>query len=191
MGSSPAEGAARARCVVLLGFMAAGKSAVGALLAERLGWAHVDLDREIERREGRRVAEIFAGEGEARFRALEAEVTAEVGRRTEIVLSPGGGWVTRPELRDLLHPLTLVVRLLVSPEEAVRRAAAAPGERPLLAGADPLAAARRLLAEREPLYAAAAGLSIETEGRAPAEVAEEIAGVVRGGLLGGNPRMLA
>ena len=164
--------------MVLLGFMGAGKTVVGALLAERLGWIHVDLDREIERREGRRVAEIFAADGEARFRRLEAEATARVGRSAGIVLSPGGGWITRPGLLDVLGAGTLSVWLKVGAEEAVRRAAAAPGERPLLAGADPLAAARRLLAEREPLYARA-DLAVDTEGRAPSEVAEEIEREVR------------
>jgi shikimate kinase len=94
------------------------------------------------------------------------------------VLSPGGGWITRPELLGLLGAGTLSVWLKVGAEEAVRRAAAAPGERPLLAGADPLAAARRLLAEREPLYARA-DLVVETEGRSPVEVAEEIEREVR------------
>lgn len=165
--------------VVLLGFMASGKTAVGAALAARLGWAHVDLDREIERREGRRVAEIFASDGEARFRRLEAEATAGIGGRAGIVLSPGGGWITRPELLESLGPGTLSVWLRVSAEEAVRRAGAAPGERPLLAGPDPLAAARRLLADREALYARAA-LHVETEGRAPDEVAAEIERAARG-----------
>jgi shikimate kinase len=170
--------------VVLLGFMASGKTAVGAALAERLGWTHVDLDREIERREGRRIVEIFAADGEAHFRRLEAEATAEIGTRTGIVLSPGGGWITRPELLDSLGAGTLAVWLKVSAEEAVRRAGAAPGERPLLAGPDPLAAARRLLADREALYARAA-LHLETEGRTPDEVAAEIERAARGrGIVG-------
>jgi shikimate kinase len=156
--------------VVLLGFMAAGKTETGAALARRLGWAHVDLDREIERRAGTSVAGIFAAHGEARFRALETEATRDLARRTGVVLSPGGGWITRAENWEALGPATLSVWLQVSPEEAVRRAAATPGERPLLAGADPLAAARRLLAERAPLYARAA-LHLATEGRTPDEVA--------------------
>lgn len=171
--------------VVLVGFMGAGKTAVGQIVAERLGWTHLDLDAEIERREGRAVREIFAADGEARFRALEAEATAEVANRTGVVLSPGGGWITRPELLDLFGPGTLAVWLRVSPEEAVRRAAAAPGERPLLAGPDPLAAARRLLAGRQALYARAA-LHVETEGRAPDEVAAEIVAAVRRGDAAGG-----
>jgi shikimate kinase len=164
--------------VVLLGFMAAGKTQTGAELARLLGWTHVDLDREIESRAGRRVAEIFAAEGEARFREMETEATAEIARRRAVVLSPGGGWITRPENLDALGAGTLSVWLQVSPEEAVRRASAAPGERPLLAGADPLAAARRLLDERAPLYARAA-LHLTTEDRSPAQVAAIIAAELR------------
>ena len=156
--------------VVLLGFMAAGKTAVGAELARRLGWEHLDLDREIERREGRSVAGIFAAEGEGRFRELEARATAELARRARVVVSPGGGWITGAGNLQALGPGTLAVWLQVSPDEAVRRAGASPGERPLLAGPDPLEAARRLLEARESLYARA-GLHVDTEGRSPGEVA--------------------
>jgi shikimate kinase len=164
--------------VVLLGFMAAGKTAVGAELARRLGWAHLDLDREIERREGRAVAAIFAAEGEARFRELEARATAELASHGRVVLSPGGGWIGGAGNLEALGAGTLSVWLRVSPEEAVRRAGAAPGERPLLAGPDPLEAARRLLEARAPLYARA-DVQVDTEGRSPAEVADIIATEVR------------
>lgn len=159
--------------VVLLGFMAAGKTAVGAELARRLRWRHVDLDAWIEAREGRSVARIFADDGEARFRELEAAATREVAALRGVVLSPGGGWITRPENLDALGTGTLSVWLQVSAEEAVRRAGAAPGERPLLAGPDPLDAACRLLESREPLYARAA-LHVNTEGTPPDRVAQVI-----------------
>ena len=97
------------RRVVLVGFMASGKTEVGRILAERLGWAHVDLDRLIEERAGRRVAEIFAADGEAAFRRLEAEATVEVAARERLVISPGGGWITNPMLLDALGPGTLSV----------------------------------------------------------------------------------
>ena len=174
----PAEPLHPIERVVLLGFMAAGKTETGAELARLLGWTHVDLDREIERRAGRSVAEIFATEGEARFREMEAEATRDVARRPGVVLSPGGGWITRADNLEALGAATLSVWLQVSPEEAVRRASATPGERPLLAGPDPLAAARRLLAERAPLYARAA-LHLTTEDRSPAQVAAIIANELR------------
>lgn len=156
--------------VVLLGFMAAGKTAVGAELARRLGWAHLDLDHEIERREGRSVARIFAEDGEARFRELEARATVDAAARSGVIVSPGGGWITGAGNLEALGAGTLSVWLQVAPDEAVRRAAGAPGERPLLAGPDPLAAARRLLEARAPLYARAA-LHVDTAGRSPAQVA--------------------
>lgn len=164
--------------VVLLGFMAAGKTAVGAELARRLGWRHVDLDAWIEAREGRRVAQIFAADGEARFRELEAGATRDVAGMRGVVLSPGGGWITRPGNLDALGPGTLSVWLRVSPEEAVRRAGQSPGERPLLAGPDPLGAARRLLEARAPLYARAA-LHVDTEGCPAGDVASIIEAEVR------------
>jgi shikimate kinase len=164
--------------VVLVGFMAAGKTEVGAELARRLGWRHVDLDGEIERREGRSVASIFAARGEAYFRAAEARLTWELADAERVVLSPGGGWMTNPTLLSRLGPGTRAVWLRVSPEEAVRRASASDGTRPLLAGADPLGAARRLAGERERFYARA-HLAVETDGRTCEDVADDVERGVR------------
>lgn len=176
MAPSPAPEPVRR--VVLLGMMAAGKSAVGRALAARLGWRHVDLDREVERAAGRSVAAIFAAEGEPAFRAREAAATAALAGAERLVLSPGGGWVTLPGVLESLGPGTLSVWLQVEPEEAVRRAAAAPGERPLLSGRDPLAAVRRLLAEREPLYARA-DLALPTGGRSVDEIVRALLSEIR------------
>jgi shikimate kinase len=164
--------------VVLVGFMAAGKSAVGAELARRLGWRHLDLDQLIEAAAGCSVAEIFAREGEARFRVREAEATAALAGSRELVLTPGGGWMADARNAALLGPGSLVVWLRVSVERALERAAAAPGQRPLLRAADPLEAARRLLEERTPHYRRAA-LEVDTEGRTVAAVAALIATEVR------------
>jgi shikimate kinase len=168
--------------IVLVGMMCSGKSAVGAALARRLGWAHLDLDREIERAAGRSVREIFAADGEAAFRRMEAEATRRLAGRTRVVLSPGGGWMTNPALLDSLGRGTLCAWLQVSPEEAVRRSAAAAGERPLLAGADPLAAVRRLLAEREGFYARA-HLAVATDGRSAHDAAMHIHESIRDRLV--------
>lgn len=167
--------------VVLLGFMASGKTTVGRLLADALGWRHLDLDREIEREEGREVAEIFRAEGEAYFRRREAETTARLLEVPGTVLSPGGGWVTNPSHLERLPPRTLTVWLHVSPEEALRRLAAGAeaARRPMLAGGDPEATVRRLLQERDPLYARAAH-RVRTDGRPPAEIARDIESIVRG-----------
>jgi shikimate kinase len=168
------------RRVVLVGFMASGKSTVGAALARRLGWRHLDLDAEIERAEGRTVAEIFAARGEPGFRRLEAELTPRLLSPERSVVSVGGGWVSGPAWRALPDG-TLAVWLRVSAEEVLRRAGPAEQRRarPLLAVADPEAEVRRLLREREPLYRLAA-VSIATDGRDPVGIAAEIERIVRG-----------
>jgi shikimate kinase len=161
------------RRIVLLGMMAAGKTAVGRELARSLGWRHVDLDRAVEAAAGTAVARIFEEEGEAAFRDRETEATRDLAGSERLVLSPGGGWITTPGLLAALGPGTFTVWLRVDPEEAVRRAAASPGERPLLASGDPLAAARRLLDERTPLYARA-DLTVDTRDRTVTQIADSI-----------------
>ena len=78
--------------IVLIGFMAAGKSTVGRILADRLGWAFVDFDDEIEERTGLAVRDFFRIYGEQAFRELEAELTEELADAEHVVLAPGGGW---------------------------------------------------------------------------------------------------
>ncbi len=180
-GGGSQIGEARFRRVVLLGFMASGKSAVGRALAARLGWQHVDLDAEIERRAGRPIAEIFSTEGEAAFRTLEAELTPDFLRRDGLVFSPGGGWITNPGLLEAIPPVTLTVWLKVSPDEVVRRLTGDAGApvRPLLQGPDPGARAATLLAEREELYTRA-DVHVDTDGRGVEEIAAELESIIRG-----------
>lgn len=168
----------RPRRILLVGFMAAGKSTVGRLVAERLGWELVDVDREVERRSGRSVPELLRTLGEAEFRTLEAAVAGDALRREGVVVAPGGGWGMAGRPVDVPEE-TLYVWLRISPEEAVRRAGgeAAGVDRPLLAARDPLARARRLLARREPRYRRAA-LWLDTEGRDPRSLADVIVAAV-------------
>lgn len=164
--------------VILIGFMAAGKSTIGRLLAERLGWIFIDFDEEIERRTGLPIPEIFRCFGEGEFRAIEAAITREVAEVEEAVLAPGGGWITQPELLDYFGPETLVVWLRISPEEAVRRAERTLTHRPLLAAAaDPLVTATLLVQEREPLYRLA-DVAVDVDGRDAPDIAMEIAAMV-------------
>ncbi len=165
--------------LILVGFMGSGKTTVGRLVADRVGWEFIDFDEAIERAEGRRIAEIFRDPGEAYFRSLEADLTRRLKDLRRVVLAPGGGWVTQPGLRDLLRPGSLTVWLRVSPETAYTRCRASAGvERPLLAVPDPLARITSLLAERESHYAAA-DETVETDGRAPTAVADEVIGILR------------
>jgi shikimate kinase len=159
--------------ILLVGFMASGKSTVGRILADRLGWDFLDFDEEIERRQGEPVREIFRRLGEPGFRRLEAELTAEVGFRDGIVLAPGGGWITRPELLQQLAGDSAVVWLRISPGEAARRAAAEPGKRPLLAGPDPAGLAAAMMREREPLYRLA-DYTVDVDDLEPGTVADLI-----------------
>ena len=170
----------RWRRIVLLGFMTSGKTEVGSALAARLGWQHVDLDREIELATGQTVEQIFAAGGESAFRALEIEHTARFIASNEVVISPGGGWITNPGLFDRLPPDTLTVWLKVSPAEILRRLRGARQPvRPLLLAPDPLARINQLLSEREPLYSRAMH-AIETDGHSVAEIVGELDSMVHG-----------
>ena len=86
-----------ARPVFFVGFMGAGKTSVSRRLARLCGIASIDMDSYIERREGRRIRDIFAEDGEGRFREIESEATARYGARSGLVIACGGGVVTRPE----------------------------------------------------------------------------------------------
>lgn len=162
------------RQVVLVGFMASGKSTVGRILAGILSWQFVDTDSVIEATAGVAIPEIFRERGETEFRRLEREAVDAALRRTEVVIATGGGWAAQPGVFDTLAPGSFVVWLRIGAEEAVRRARAADTLRPLLAGDEPLDAARRLLQAREPGYGRA-DWQIDVEGRSPREIAEAIA----------------
>lgn len=153
--------------------MGSGKTTVGRILAERLGWAFVDFDERIETRLGRPVERIFREMGEEAFRRVEAEVGRELLDCERAVLASGGGWPTEPGRLDGLPSGTLSVWLRVSPEEALRRVRRGEAVRPLLERPDALAEARRLLGERERYYRRAS-LTLDTESARPAEVARSI-----------------
>lgn len=125
------------RRIVLTGFMGAGKSTIGPLLAQRLGWDFLDADTAIESRAGKTVAEIFAEHGEAAFRALEAEAIRSQTRRHNLVLALGGGAIETAVTRDLLASLdhTCVLFLDAPLDILVTRCLEQSGaaERPVLA----------------------------------------------------------
>ena len=170
--------------VLLWGFMASGKTAVGAGLAKRLGWVHVDLDDAIVQRAGKSIARIFREEGEATFRALERAVSGEQLARTHAVLSPGGGWITNEELVDAIPAGTLTVWLAVRPGTVLQRLRTdvTGPERPLLSTPDPEDRIRTLLSQREPLYARA-DLRIPTDDRSVESIVAELEDLVRAGTL--------
>jgi shikimate kinase len=175
--SAPFRYVARVRdgTVWLVGMMGAGKSAVGALLAEGLGLAFVDLDREIEAAAGRRIAELFASEGEAGFRKREREALEALAGQPAVV-ALGGGAAGQPGAAERLLATGRVVYLRARPETLAARIGADP-ERPLLAGLSPelrLAKLRQLLAEREAAYLRAPCV-VDTDALDAAAAAREVA----------------
>jgi shikimate kinase len=164
--------------IVLLGFMCSGKSTVGESLAQRLGWQFLDFDVEIERREGGPVHAIIDERGEEYFRSLEAALTREVESEPFLVLAPGGGWITQPELLEAIRPGTFSAWLRVSPSETARRLKEDSIDRPLKEMADPAGVIAEMLADREPLYRRADVL-IPTDFRSVEEIAFEVEQMVR------------
>jgi shikimate kinase len=157
--------------IVLIGFMGAGKSTVGSLLADRLGLPFTDSDQAIEQRAGRPVRQIFAEDGEPAFRALEHQVITEILDGPARVLALGGGAVEHPGTRDKLTSAQ-VVYLHVSYEQALQRVGGdgAAESRPLLARPDLAALYQRRLGA----YAGIATLTVPTDGRRPEAVTEDI-----------------
>ena len=149
--------------VFLIGFMGAGKSTVGALLADRLGLPFIDLDARITERAGRSIIQIFDAEGEQGFRDRESEALAALADDPPAVVACGGGIVLADENRRLLKEMGRVVYLKVSAGEALARIGDTTG-RPLLERGDAGAMAATLLAARESLYRTVADVRVDTGG---------------------------
>ncbi len=166
------------RHLVLVGLMGSGKSTVGRRCAERLGRTFVDVDDRVEATAGRSVAEIFAADGEAGFRALERTALAEAcGSADLLVIACGGGAMLDEGNRDRARAHGCVVWLTAEPATLADRvgAGAARARRPLLAGSDaPEATLGRLAEERAGVYAAAAHAVVATDGRTVDEVATSV-----------------
>ncbi len=164
--------------VVLIGFMCSGKSTVGRILAAKLDWEFLDFDEVIELEQDRTIAEIFRDEGETFFRELEQGLTHRIQSRRNLVLAPGGGWVTQPYLLDRMRPGSLTVWLRVEPSTVVERhRRQSDAVRPLLSSQEPQGRIEALLAARTPLYKRA-DLVIDTDGRTREDIAEDIAQLV-------------
>lgn len=143
------------RAIVLVGMMGSGKSSVGRRLAARLGLPFVDADTEIETAAHMTIPEIFAQRGEAEFREGERRVISRVlTTRAPLVLATGGGAFMNAETRERVKELGISIWLKAEPDVLMRRVRKR-SNRPLLQTADPEATLRRMLAEREPVYALA------------------------------------
>lgn len=182
MSAGPHRPADSPERIVLTGFMGAGKSTVGRILAARLGWRFFDIDTVIATEQHLSIAEIFRLHGEGHFRELEAKAVRKTVSQAECVIALGGGAIETPEVRTLLFPqtrqpslssaVTLTIFLEAPLSELLARCSAHPDHhvRPLLSAAEPVEAR---LHRRLPHYQRA-HLTIETSGRSPDAVIDHI-----------------
>lgn len=162
------------RSITLIGLSGAGKSTVGRALAAPLGWKLLDTDALVVHAAGRSIAQIFAEDGEARFRDLEAAALQQALADGPCVVATGAGIVLHPENRARLRERALVAWLDAPTETLVARLLAHDEARPLLQGADPAARLEALRQAREALYTEVADIRVETDGRSVTEIAEAI-----------------
>lgn len=141
--------------IILVGLPGSGKSTVGKAVAEQTGRVFLDFDLEIERREGLSISQIFGERGEPYFRQRERQLTEEVARVGNMVVSPGGGWITNSEVVALVRPPSQLIYLKVRPETALTRLGPMRAVRPLLMRPDPVAELGRLLDSRKKAYESA------------------------------------
>ncbi len=158
--------------LALIGFMGAGKSSVGRLVAHELRFVYLDTDQVIEARAGKTITAIFQEDGEPVFRQWEERIVQELTRRSKTVISTGGGLPVSDTNLASLKTHALVVCLWASPETICERVSGHE-HRPLLNEPDPLEKIRHLLSIREPYYRQADVL-VNTEHRSVREVATQV-----------------
>jgi len=158
--------------IFLVGFMGTGKTAVGRLLAKKLKRKFVEMDEEIEKREGKRIVDIFSQKGEVYFRKVEKDVLKEIASQDNLVVSCGGGVVVDEENLRILKETGVVICLQAHPLTIYERTKDT-DERPLLNVSDPLEKIKELLSRRVPFYKKA-HYFIDTDYLSIEEVAEKI-----------------
>jgi len=171
--------------IILIGFMGCGKSSIGRRLASRLGYAFLDSDELIvESAQGKSISDIFAEEGEERFRERETGALQGLIDSTSIVLATGGGAVLRPENREILRKIGTTVWLHADPEILFERATRN-RKRPLLEVENPRTTFNTLLESRLRIYEAAADLKIDASGLSHEQTVELILKAIGGAVSDG------
>jgi len=165
--------------IVLIGFMGSGKTVVGRLLADRLGYKFIDTDKIIEERIGKTISDIFNDEGERYFREIESNIVKELSELSGHVISTGGGIVLNQDNLTCLKKSGLTVWLKASPE-SIHKRVVSESHRPLLNVKDPLKKIKRLLNLREKFYSKA-DISINTDDLDIEKVVENIIDVYHKG----------
>ncbi len=163
--------------VSLIGFMGAGKSAVGRELSRRIGWPRHDTDEMIREQFGISIPDIFARHGEPTFRDAETTLLKTLRREIAGIVVTGGGIILRPENVQLLRGIGRII-WLDADEEVLWRRVSKHSTRPLLQTPDPRARFAELLRQRLPLYQSAADYRINTTTNNIAQVTDEIIAMI-------------
>jgi XRE family aerobic/anaerobic benzoate catabolism transcriptional regulator len=171
--SKPSDELRRKR-IALIGLRGGGKSTLGALLAERLDVPFIELDREIERRSGATLSELFEMFGQETFRRAEREALDDVLRQhQQFVIATSGSIVTEPGTLELLLSSCFTVWVRADPEEHMKRVMAQGDMRPMAKSARAMEDLNSILKSREPLYAKAAA-ALSTTGKKPEQNLAEL-----------------
>lgn len=167
----------RSERIFLVGYRGSGKSTVGKLLADKLGWSFADTDLVVEKEAGCSISELFARKGEAAFRDAESQALETVSQLSKTVVATGGGMILRPENRLRLRSAGTVVWLEVSPATAWERMNADPTtaeRRPNLTGLGGFEEVRQLIRQRESLYQEVAHFRLPADRQSPEQLVSDI-----------------
>ena len=156
--------------IYLIGMMGSGKSTLGKTLSEKIKKSFIDLDSEIEKAAGKFISEIFDIDGEEQFRKME---TKQLKQYSESIVACGGGIVLKDENREFINENGVTILLTASMEELSHRLSDS-GNRPLLADDNTEEALTKLWLERQLHYLNTADFTIETDGKNPKQLTEEI-----------------
>ncbi|QDU11881.1 shikimate kinase [Gimesia aquarii] len=163
--------------ITLIGYRGSGKSSVAVPLAEKLGFAWIDADDEIERVAGKSIAAIFAEEGEDYFRQIEREVMRSLRGREKLIIAAGGGAILNTETRGEVQSAGPVIWLRASVEALTQRVSqddSTTSRRPALTTLKGAEEIQHLLSQREPVYEECATITIETDSKTVSEIVDEI-----------------
>lgn len=163
--------------ISLIGYRGCGKSSLAPLLAEPRQWPFIDADRELEKRAGQSIAEIFAQHGEAGFREREAALLQELYRRENLVIATGGGAILNPQTRQQMRASGPVIWLQADVDTLLERTGQDPStasSRPALTQLSPREEVEKVLAFRAPLYLEVSHFQVATSGQTLVEITEQI-----------------
>ncbi|MEE8886457.1 MAG: shikimate kinase [Eubacteriales bacterium] len=164
--------------IYLIGFMGCGKSSAASYLHRKYGMPVVEMDQQIVDEAGMKISEIFEKKGEESFRAMETDLLRRLSGVKNTVISCGGGAAMRGENVRLMREGGKIVLLTAEPETILERVKNDTG-RPLLDGHKNVADIREMMEKRRPAYEAAADVTIATDDRTEAEIAQAILDAVR------------